>query len=106
MYSLLKRNQLKDKTTTHLTHTQLRHHFIFRIQNHRHPHRVGPTAIAVVSSFQPSGFASQTHLESDIIPNRLANKQNTADSHPRFIEADAPQHVQPQTLVLHEAADF
>ncbi|KAK2943185.1 hypothetical protein BLNAU_21913 [Blattamonas nauphoetae] len=42
----------------------------------------------------------------DIIPNRLANKLNTADSHPRCIEADAPQRVQPQTLVLHEAADF
>ncbi|KAK2946596.1 hypothetical protein BLNAU_18509 [Blattamonas nauphoetae] len=89
MYSLLKRNQQKDKTTTHLTHTQLRHHFIFRIQNHRHRHRVGPT-----------------RNRRNIIPNRLANKQNTADSHPRFIEADAHQHVQPQTLVLHEAADF
>ncbi|KAK2939797.1 hypothetical protein BLNAU_25293 [Blattamonas nauphoetae] len=79
MYSLLKRNQQKDKTTTHLTHTQLRHHFIFRIQNHRHRHRVGPTRNR--RSFQFSTFrtgqqAKHCRLSSTLHRGRRINTSN------------------------------
>ncbi|KAK2959215.1 putative Dual specificity phosphatase, catalytic domain containing protein [Blattamonas nauphoetae] len=103
----------KDKTTTHLTHTQLRHHFIFLIQNHRHPHRVGPTRNRrrfQFSTFQtssrtdwPTSKTLQTLIHASSRPTHLntSNHKHSSFTKPLISDCDLGQ-MEGESDVLSE----